>query len=973
MSTTPEGGTAARKRPRRLGPVRATAIYVLSAVLIVALIIGNSYALRYSDLISVYLGQSTQRVVSTDGDGDADYYISSFDNEADRQAYLEQVATDISREGITLLENDGALPLSTGIRVSLLGQDSVDPVFGGGGAGSVDTSQAVGFDDAFAAAGLEVNPTLWDFYDTGAGSSYRKATIDAYGQGSYAVNEVPQDVYTDEALASLDDYNDAAVVILGRSGGESSDLPTAADENGYTYLQLSAEERDMLQLASDRFDTVIVVLNAQNPVELGDLADYDVDATLWVGGLGQTGATAVAEVITGVVNPSGALTDTYAYDSLSAPAMANFGSYHFANNAEVWSQNAYLVYGEGVYMGYRYYETRYEDVVLGNEDASAYDYATQVQYPFGYGLSYTDFAWDGYTVDESDDSFQVSVEVSNTGDVAGKDIVQVYLQQPFTDYDVENGIEKSAIELAGYAKTSLLEPGASETVTVTVPKDLMATYDTDGFGTYIADAGDYYLAAGQNVHEALNNVLAAKGHSTADGMDVDGTADFAWVTTLDELDSTTFATSDVTGEPIVNQFPMTGVEAYDESFTYLSRTDWDGTWPTTYADGAWEAPQELIDAMQITVPEEDPDVETPVFDTVDPDYGELTAAMLVGEEYDSPAWDALLGQATLDELEQLVRIGGYATRGVDSIQLPATVVKDGPAGISDTLVGGESGMAYPPEIVLAATWNDELARQMGDAIGEDSIQLGVAGWYAPSTNLHRTPYSGRNFEYYSEDGLLSGRMGAAVVAGADAKGVQVFVKHFAINDQEVNRYGGAMFADEQTIREVYLPAFQMPVEDGGARGMMAAMNRIGATWVGAHEGLMTGVLRDEWGFQGVVITDQASFDVFAYEDLRQGLAAGTSLWLNTDAELWRLSDEDMTPTVQRDIVDAAHDVAFAVVNSNAMNGLAAGGRIEQVTPLWQWGLYALDAVVALGVLAMLGFTTRRLIVQRKTAEVTVES
>jgi beta-glucosidase len=935
--------------------------YVVAIVLIASLFVGHYFANRYYDLISLYLDQKTQKVVEADGE-ETVHFASDFDSDADRDAYLEQVTTDISREGITLVQNGGGLPLAAGAKISVFGQDAVDPVYGGGGAGSVDASLATSLGDGLAEAGLAVNPVLWDFYENGAGKDSRKTTPDVYGEGEYRVNEVPASAYTDEVKESFADYADAAVVVIGRSGGETADLRHAANDTGYAYLQLEDEERDMLAMARESFDTVVVVLNTSNPIELGELDEVGVDATLWAGSLGQRGAIAVGEALAGTINPSGALVDTYAYDSLSAPAMANFGNYAISNSEVPWG-TSYLAYAEGIYVGYAYYETRYADVVTGEAGAGDFDYAAEVQYPFGHGLSYTDFAWSDYSVSEGDDAYTVEVTVTNTGDVAGKDIVQVYLQSPYTDYDRENGIEKSAVELAGYDKTALLEPGASEDVSIEVPKELLRSYDADGAGTYIVDAGEYFLSAASNAHDALDNILAAQGFTTADGMTSDG--DAAMVDSFErDFDDTTYAVSQATGAEIGNEFADADLRTWDADFAYLSRSDWEGTWPETYADGSWEAPADFVEQLAIQ-DVDDPEAEAPTFETIDDEYGELNAAMLIGEEYDSPVWDALLQQASLDELEQLVRVGGYATKAVDSIQLPGTVLKDGPAGFSATLTGGENGIAYPPAIVLASSWNDELSEEFGRAIGEESLDLGYAGWYAPSMNIHRSPYSGRNFEYYSEDGFLSGKMGAATVRGAQDKGVIVFVKHFALNDQETNRMGGAMMASEQSIRELYLEPFEITVREGEARGMMAAMNRIGSKWVGAHTGLMTDTLRGEWGFDGVVETDQASFDVFSYEDLREGLASGTDLWLNTDANLWKLDDGQMTPSVQQGIVTAAHNIAYAIVNSNAMNGLSAGGELVHVTPLWMWGLYGADVLFVLIAALLVFFSTRTLLRHRK--------
>lgn len=719
----------------------------------------------------------------------------------------------------------------------------------------------------------------------------------------------------------------------------------------------------MIQMVTENFDKVVVLLNTQNAMELGFLEEYDIDACLWIGALGETGAYGVASVLTGEVNPSGALVDTYAYDSLSAPSIENFGNYTITNS-EVDRGNTYMVYGEGIYVGYLYYETRYEDVVLGNEVKTNYDYTTTVQYPFGYGLSYTDFSWSDYSVKETDDTYEITVTVTNTGDTAGKDIVQVYMQSPYTDYDKENGIEKASVELVGFAKTSEIEAGKSETVTVSVGKEVMKTYDANGTGTYIVDAGDYYFAAGVDAHDALNNILAAKGKTTADGMDYDGKADFTAKITVNKMDTKTYAVSMATGNEITNQFEKADISYYDSEFQYLSRSDWTGTWPTTYADGALKASDEMLSDLEISF-SEDENAEKPVTNTISEEFGALKAATLIGADYDNDLWNVLVQQLTVEEMDKLVRIGGYATMNIESIQLPATTDKDGPAGISGTLVGGESGTSYPPAVVLASTWNLELSEEFGRCIGEDSLALDVAVWYAPACNIHRSPYSGRNFEYYSEDGFLSGKMASSTVIGAQSKGAVVTVKHFALNDQECNRVGGAIFANEQSIRELYLEPFEYTVREGDALGMMASMNRIGARWSGGHSGLMTATLRDEWGFKGMVVTDQASFSVFAYEDLREGLEAGTDLWLNTDASLWALSDDQMTPTVLTNMQRAAKNVIYAITNSNEMNGLSEGSKLVVIMPLWKKALVTLDVVAGILVLTSLVVVTTKYVKGRK--------
>ena len=951
------------KAKRPLPLAASVAMYAIAIILAAATAIGNVYANKYSDLISVYFNQPTSKVVSASNET-TEHFTSDYASDDEREQALADMGTTILREGVTLLKNEnGTLPLEATSKISVFGQDSVDSVYGGGGAGSIDTSKAQSLMDAFEQAGFDVNPTLTEFYTTGAGKDYRKTSTDAYGKGTFAVNEVPASAYTDDVEKSFASYNDAAIVVIGRSGSESQDLPTDKLASGYTYLQLDDDERAMLKMASDNFDKVVVLLNTQNPMELADLEDDSIDAVMWIGSLGQTGAGGVAEALNGTVNPSGHLPDTYAYDLKSAPSSANFGSYAIVNGTDRFT-SSYMAYAEGIYVGYRYYETRYEDVVLGNEARSNYDYTKQVAYPFGYGLSYTDFTWSDYSMKKADGGFDISVKVTNTGKTAGKDVVQLYMQSPYTDYDKANGIEKASVELVGYAKTDTLKAGASETVTVHVDQESMKTYDSAGEGTYIMDAGDYYLAAGTDAHNALNNILAAKGKTTADGMTENGNAALAAKHTVHSQDNTTYAKSAATDEKISNQFDDVDLTTYDNSFTYLSRSDWTGSWPATYADGKWTASQKFLDALTIDTAQSEPE-QKPTTDTDNPSYGKLNASMLMDTDYADESWSALIGQMSVKELDQLVRIGGYATKSVSSTQLPATTDKDGPAGISSTLVGGESGMGYPSEIVIAATWNSDLAESFGKAIGEDSLALKVTVWYGPACNIHRNPYGGRAFEYFSEDSYLSGAMCAKVVAGAGSKGVVSTVKHFALNDQETNRMGGAIFANEQTIRQLYLRPFEMSVRDGGATAMMASMNRIGSRWTGGHKGLMTNTLRGEWGFNGFVVTDQASYSVFAYEDLREGLEAGTDLWLNTDAGLWKLPDDDMTDGVIANMQRAAHNISYAISRSNAMNGLSANSKIVKVTPLWRWGVYALDGVVTVGAVALIAIATLQILRRRK--------
>ena len=939
----------AKKKHFQIKPIqtwKAVTIYILCIVLVAGLLVGNYFADAYRDLITVYLSGSGT--------------VTTEDSEA--------LCLEIQQEGMVLLKNDGGLPLKENARVTLLGQSSVDFVYGGAGSGSVETSAAAALREAMEEAGFSVKPTLWDFYTVGAGREYRKEVPDETGAGTFQVNEVPRDVYTNAEISSFAQYGDAAVVCIGRSGGESADIPTTPLASGYLYLEPDKDELDLLAMACENFQTVVVVINANNPMELGFLEDpayANVKACLWAGGVGQEGIHAVAQALAGEINPSGHLVDTYAYDSLSAPSAQNLGNYTITNST-VRNGNKYLVYAEGIYVGYRYYETRYEDAVLGQGNAGDYNYGETVQFPFGYGLSYTDFAWSDYKVTEDADAFQISVTVTNTGSVAGKDVVQIYMQSPYTQYDRDNGIEKAAVELVGFAKTKLLDAGAQETITVTVPKELMKTYDASSAKTYIVDAGDYYFAAGMDAHDALNNILAAKGYSYANGMTADGNAAFAHKHTVAQQDNTTYAVSSATRNSVTNRFDDVDIRMYDPDFTYLTRSDWTGTMPATYQNGMWNAPAQLLADLEWKrgVDVVGTGAETmPVFEN----GGELKLSELVGKDYSDPAWEQLLQQLTADQAMRLVRLGGYATIQIDAIGLPSTQDKDGPSGISGTLVGGQSAMAYPVEVVMASTWDTALMERLGESIGEDSIATGVAGWYAPGVNIHRSPNSGRNFEYFSEDGFLSGQMSGAEVKGTRSKGVITYMKHFALNDQETNRYGCAVFANEQAIREIFLKGFELTVTLGDSNAAMASMNRLGATWAGAHKGLMTHVLREEWGFEGAVITDQASVPAMFYQDIISGLAAGTDLWLNTNKNYWKLDeyteadgtvkDWSTNPAVMSHVQRAAKNVIYAVSTSNAM---ATADEGPTVAP-WEIALTVLNVVAGIGVLLAAGWTTLRVV------------
>ena len=935
------------KNKKPFSVVKLTVLCSVAAVIIVAFIIGNVFAMKYENLLTVFFSNSDY--VTTD--------------------YEKELCENVEAEGIVLLKNENdALPLSADEKkLSVLGQDSVDFVYGGAGSGSVDASLAPELKDALERAGFNVNQKLYDFYKKGAGKSYRKTYPNASGDGEFAVNEVPRSIYTSDVISGMDS-DDVGIVVIGRSGGESADLPLGDLPTGYKYLELDANERDMLKLACEKFDKVVLIVNSSNPVELKELEEEqfaNVKAALWVGAVGQEGMYAIGEVLNGTVNPSGRLVDTYAYDSTSAPANKNLGDYTFTNS-NVKNGNKYIVYQEGIYVGYRYYETRYEDAVLGTSNAGDYDYATEVQYPFGYGLSYSEFEWSDFSFTETDGAFELEVTVKNNGPYSGKDVVEAYMQSP---YDKDGGCEKSSVELVGFAKTKELAAGESETVVVTVDKELMKTYDAYGEKTYVVEDGDYYFTLAKDAHCAINNIILAKSPASADKLAGTGDASFTGKYVQETFDAETYSVSDKSGEEfaITNRFDNADIKNYDD-ITYLSRSDWTGTMPSgAYKNGSWNAPQKLIDELAFYRADEvvnDPDAKTPTFNSVATSY---KVQDLAEADYDDPRWEQLVSQLSVSQATRLVRMGGYSTIQIDKIGLPATQDKDGPSGFSNTLVGGVSTMAWPAEVIMSATWNEALIEELGKAIGDQSIAAGVAGWYAPGVNIHRSPYSGRNFEYYSEDGFLSGKIGAAEMRGVRSKGVIAYMKHFALNDQETNRYGGAVFANEQSIREIYLKGFELTATEGGANAAMAGMNRIGARWAGAHDGLMTHVLRNEWGFEGMVITDQASVSAMFYQDMISGLWAGTDIWLNTNTSFWSLSDYEDNATVMRNVQRAAKNIIYSITNSNAVKDYETGGLADADfgMPAWKIWLIIIDIVVFGGCAALIAVSVIKFVRTKK--------
>ncbi len=904
----------------------------LICVLAVIMIVANTLAGTYSNLISTVLQQKTTKRVEVENveEQDTEYFKSSYSKQSELYNAEIDYAKRVQSEGSVLLQNNG-LPISKTGKITLLGSGIAKDAFlvCGGGSGSIDTSATPTLKEVFENDGYEVNPDMWDYYTSGAGKSTR------------GDSEVGEPVTS--SIASASAYGDAAIVVIGRLGAEDADVALTTKEDASKHmLELSKNELDLIDLAISTFGKgkVTVLLNTLNAMEVGPLMTRDV-SVVWICAGGQQGLRAIPGVLNGTYNPSGRLVDTYVYDNLSSPAMQNFGDYNYANYVKGdFGSEKYLVYQEGIYVGYRYYETRYEDKVLKQGNAGDYDYATAVAYPFGYGLSYTTFGYSNFRVDERDTEYRVYVDVKNTGGVDGKDVVEVYMQKPYT----AGGVEVSSVELVGFTKTPEIKAGDTlSEVKITVPKEYMRVYDSnanDGKGGYVVQHGNYYVAIGTDAHVALNNILAKKGKSkAADGMTADGNSSLVYVSEINATLASALTSSynvGADGEAIGNKIADADITVLDGSMKYLSRGDWTGTFPTSQTGRSASAA--LIEKMTDYYPNITDDGSTFSKPTTDAarSYGLVD---MMGLDYDAKEWDKLLDQMSVEDMQKLIGNGAYGTPEIPSVSKDKTLDKDGPAGISATLIGGKGTFGFPVESLIAATWSKELAEEMGTFIGEDALLADVCGWYAPGLNIHRTAFSGRNFEYYSEDGYLSGVIGAKVIAAAQKMGLTTYAKHFAFNDEEKNRQSVCVFSSEQAGREIYLRGFEMAVRDGGSRGMMVSMNRLGGDWTGAHRGLTTGILKNEWGFTGCVVTDSSSIG-----NRQKGLYGGTDLWLGSGnfqgQSGWQ--DDNGVLTMMR---NACHNILYVIANSNAMNGLTSGTIIVPIIPVWQGLLLAVDVIV----------------------------
>lgn len=968
---------------------------IVTSLLLVICITVSSLAVSvplFKNTLNSVFGEERRVVVKGDP-SQAQYFTTDegINTKAAALAAANALNEELCEEGFVLLKNDDSLPLAKGAKVSVFGMNSIDLVYGGSGSSAKDNTDGVDIYKSLENAGFEVNAKLKSFYEgkkaSGSGRS-SKLNFDTGVLAGLETGEIALSDYTGGIQGYADGYTDAAIVVISRVGGEGYDLPqTMQNTPGANpedhYLELDNNERALLAALCDEnsgFENVIVVLNSAATMELGFLKDPaygKLKAAIWVGTTGGTGMAALGRIMNGEVNPSGRLVDTYAMKFEDAPSWNNF-----ANNlakdgnryqVEGVDQNAYFVeYEEGIYVGYRYYETRGYTESLKDGDYSWYDAA--VAYPFGYGLSYSDFEWklgsmylDGkeiasgtaITAADMDKNITVDVTVTNKASslYSGKDVVQLYISAPYYD----GGVEKSHVVLGAFTKTSLLAPGQSETVTLSFAVQDLTSYDYadlngNGSSTYEADRGTYALFIGKNVNDAWRS------------------SNMKLALHLDE--TLVYATDSATGNEVANRFD----DVSEHITTYLSRSDWEGTWPKAPTEEDRNVQQSLIDSMSVEAyigAGSSVDVDKKWYQSKKPrqqrvplkyEETEIKLYDMINKEYDDPAWDKLLSQLTVKEMRYLVGTGNFNTAAIEAIAKPKTTDPDGPAGFTAFMAASESTSVvydacfYASECVIGATWNVELAQAMGNAIGNESLignERGdgrtYSGWYAPAANIHRSPFSDRNWEYYSEDGFLSGKIAAAVVKGASGKGVYTMMKHFVVNDQETDRdtNGLITWLNEQALREIYLKPFEIAVKEGGSMGIMSSFNRIGTVWAGGSYELLTEILRNEWGFKGMVITDYAN----AYMNPDQMIRAGGDLVLF----------QDQQPSSSGTLVNASHLVAlrnaaknilYTVSRSNAMNGLGNGVEYAYAMPYWQMALIALNVLVA-AICAVCGYFSIR--------------
>lgn len=1021
---------------------------LLAGIMVLATIITSENAAA----INGTLGTKTFEIIETGAESsDTEYYKSDFSNLAELRAAGKATATEVLAEGMVLLKNDNhALPLKKDSNVSLVGVTAYNPVYGGTGSGTISVNDAVDFVDSLTNAGFHVNPELQTAYTSEDWAQYKRGSEGKFGTTTLMIREAPWTVVDEAAGSSFAQYGDAAIFVVGRVGGEGYDLIGVAGDGidngdglGPDYLGLNENELSVLEglkakKAAGEIKKIIMVINYAGMIEGDFLSDPDIDAALWVGAMG-VGGNAVGQVLSGEVSPSGRLPDTMWVDNSKNPVNVNFGRWIYENAPELGVPNqlgtgqypattlaGYVVYQEGMYLGYRYTETRYEDLVLGTANVGDYDYTSVVARPFGYGLSYAEFELSNMNVEKNGDrTYNVTVTVTNTSDTySGKYSVPIYISKPYGEYAKANGIQVPSVELVDFGKTQILAPGQSETLTIPVDEKYFASYDSYSAKGYVLMGGDYYLAVGGNAHEAVNNVLAAKkanGVATDDAKMVGGTGNAALVQKITQsFNKDKYAYSDAvssidgtTNVQVTNLFDFADINLYEgrgnNSVDYYSRDHWDAiSFDMVNGHATLTMTEQMAKDIYAQLPAQTgkynnaAGVPAQYQQPIEPDDGEYptysvdSGLKLIDMRYDdegneiafnSPIWETFMDQLSWEDTVALVSNGFHMTEPVESVAKPQTKDENGPNGFGGWAFKagyytGQNGLAYrkakaegfvnadgsvteaadkegfnmmtgfPANGILAATFNRELAKKAGNIIGNDGVWAGASGLYGIGLNIHRSPYAGRTCEYFSECGTLTGMIGAAECAGIEEKGVHVYNKHCALNDQETNRHGVCTWVNEQTIREIYLRAFELPIVEGGAYNTMASFSRFGVQAGAACRALGTDFLRGECGMKGIIVTDaygdmDGSQDCDPYFEQVYGVLVGGSdlpdgSTPKTDAhfERFKTGYSQMAWAMRL----AAKRICYQTAWSNAMNGISSSTQIVSVTPWWQSALYTADAV-----------------------------
>ena len=865
-----------------------------------------------------------------------------------------ELAKDVQSEAVTLLKNDDSnLPLS-GKKVNVFGWGSTNPVYGGTGSGSMSKQyKTVSLLDGMKQAGLKTNTELSKLY-----TDYRKdrPEVGMFAQ-DWTLPEVPAKQYSDKLVSDAKDFSDEAVVVLTRVGGEGADLPTDMKAKGITYknnskdyddfqkgesfLQLSKTERDMIDLVTSNFKKVTLVYNGANTFQFDFLNDYpQIQSVVWCPPAGQTGFSALGEVLAGETNPSGKTSDTFLKNLTKSVSYNNFGKFEYTNMADkaakykgftgddVTAIPGFVNYSEGIYVGYKFYETASDEGLINYDDT--------VAFPFGYGLSYTSFDQKLDSVKYKGGKVTVTATVTNTGDKAGKDVVEVYYNPPYTD----GGIEKASKNLAGFEKTKELQPGESQKVTVKFDDDDMASYDYKGAKAYVLEKGDYDISIQSDSHHVIDHkAITVKDTVTYDS------------------DSNTH-----NGDKTVatNQFDDVAGDV-----TYLSRADHFANYKEATAAPTNFKMSDKAKETFYNNSNYDPkkfDKDSDKMPTTGAKNG-LKLSDMYGKDYDDADWDKLLDQLTFDDMDNLIANGGYGTQAVKSVGKIQLTDADGPASLNNNFTGVGS-IGFPASTAFACTWNKDLAKQFGEMIGDMAHDMHVAGWYAPAMNIHRNAFSGRTFEYFSEDSLLSGVMASSEISGAKSKGVYSFMKHFALNDQETKRTEMlCTWTNEQAMREIYLKPFEMSVKEGGAQAVMSSFNYIGNTYAGADSALLQTVLRGEWGFKGFVLTDY--FGGYGYQNADQEVRAGNDSMLATTKITNHITDKSATSV--KAMRQAAHNILYTAANSWQY----ANGEPKVATPIWKTAMYVAWGVVAVLVIGLEFLTIKRYL-SREKAVATIE-